>query len=285
MSEHQEIPLPAGGPSVHLMSPEPVRRRLSGQSGDELASQAVWGAFPVTRSNDEFRAALLSWYGITGPAPTIEELLCASGHTASWICKLTGAAARNVREQIHPLTARQVELLSTPIEPTEDQLARVRRAQLFGIRRPPIARPRGRRQQAFVDLAVRCVAALGPLTIDQLTAAIIEARLRKQHRGDQYEDLPDVLRRTPKLTFNSDAGRYELAKATPAMFRDAELVAELRKLPRVFSYRDYRITVQGLGFSNAYRPPVAVHVDAGRGRFALVDQLRDDLRFRPQPRR
>lgn len=271
-------------PSGHLMSPEPVRRKLSGRSSDELASQAVWGAFPVTRSNDEHRAALLSWYGVTGPAPPLEELLRESGHTGSWIRKLTGAAARNVREQTQPLTPPQVELLSAPIEPTEDQLARVRRAQLFGIRRPPIARPRGRRQQAFVDLAVRCVAALGPLTTDQLTAAIIEARLRKQHRGDQYEDLADVLRRTDRLTFNGDTGLYELTEAIPAMFRDAELVAELRKLPRVFSYRDYRITVQGLGFSNAYRAPVAVHVDVGRGRFALVNQLRDDLRFRPPPR-
>lgn len=119
---------------------------------------------------------------------------------------------RKVREQFYPLTAGQVEVLSAPIEPG--------RTSWPGRDGPNVREcaatdreAAGRRQHALVDLAVRCIAALGPLTVDQLALAITEAAR--------------------------------------------------------------------LGFSAAYRAPMVVHVDAGRGRFALIDQLGRGLRHRP----
>lgn len=254
------------------------RAKLSGLTDEDLASQAICTHF---RWYGATMSTVQRWYGVTGPAPTVSELLEGTGHTESWIRKLTTGATRRVREQIRPLTSRQIKVLSAPIEPGQDRRARTRQALLFGIPRPPVAKLRGRRQHGLVDLAVRCLAALGPLTGAQITTAIIESRrLRKEHRGDRYEDLPDVLRLAPQLTWDTDTDRYTLTQPVPAMSRDVEIVAELWKLPPVFGFQDNRQVVDRLGFSKAYRVPFVVHVDAGRGRFALVDQLGRELRHR-----
>lgn len=52
-------------------------------------------------------------------------------------------------------------------------------------------------------------------------------------------------------------------------------------MPRIFTYKDYKTTMLALGFSAAYVVPFVVHVDTGRGQFALVDQLDESLRHAP----
>lgn len=237
---------------------------------------------------------LLAWYGVSCPAPEVEDVMRGTGRSRPTIKNLATAAARLVREQLQPLTEQQIQVLTAPTEQGEDHLARTRRAQLFGVPRPrvaspahpPVAGPFGRRQHALVDLAVRCVAALGSLTAAQLAAGIVETRRRrKDHQADTYDDLPQVLDLTPRLTHDPGTDRYALSELMPPMYRDAELVAELRRLPQVFGIQDYRLVAARLGFSDAYRVPFVAHVDAGLRRFALIDQLGPDLHHRLPRRR
>ncbi|MEJ7648373.1 MAG: hypothetical protein WKF57_04880 [Nakamurella sp.] len=263
------------------MTTDLPRRRLSGTNPRDLASQAIWHAFPIVTGNEDHRTALLRWYGISRPAEDVDEFLTAAGYSRSWIGHLAARAAKLVREQLHPLDEQQTAALTAPIEPGEDIVARRRWSQLFGLPRPTMATAAfGKRQHAFIDLAVRCIAALGPLTGQQLTAAITEIRRRRRHqRDDPHDDLLDVLRRAPPLHWDPASDRYYLVEPTEPLFRDHETVQLLRTMLRIFSFKDYKTAMPALGFSAAYVVPYVVHVD--RGRLTLVDQLSDTLRYRP----
>ncbi|MEJ7648160.1 MAG: hypothetical protein WKF57_03770 [Nakamurella sp.] len=258
-------------------------RRLAGTNARDLASQAIWAGFPIVTGNEEHRTALLRWYGITQAAETTGEFIAALGYSESWIRHLAARAARTVREQLHALDEQQAAALTAPLEPGEDMVARRRWSQLFGLPRPPAAVGAfGKRQHAFVDIAVRCVAALGPLTGQQLTAAIIETRRRRRHqRDDPHDDLLDVLCRAPGLVRDPVTDRYSLTEPTEPLLNDRETIQLLRTMPRIFTYKDYKTTMLALGFSAAYVVPFVVHVDTGRGQFALVDQLDESLRHAP----
>ena len=84
-----------------------------------------------------------------------------------------------------------------------------------------------------------------------------------------------MLRRSPLLQWDAATHRYSLTEPEPPLLRDGETVRMFRSTPRVFSYRDYQTAVLALGFSRVYRAPFIVHVNTGRGRFALTDQLSD----------
>lgn len=131
---------------------------------------------------------------------------------------------------------------------------------------------------------MRCIAALGPLTLAQLTAGIAESRSpRKQHQGDTYDDLQTALEQDPRLQWDERDGGWSLTSPVAPFARDGEVLARLRVLGTTFGFKQYRAAVIELGFSKAYEVPFVVHT-AGKARFALIDQIADCRAHHP-PRR
>ena len=249
--------------------------RLSGLTGEDLTSQAIWRVLqPVADSRVEHRrAALLTWLGLCGPTPTVAEVQARTGLAGSTMHHWVRVVAAAIRTEMQPLTTMQRQVLSAPIEPGQDRLARERQAALFGLPRPPvITAPWGRRRQALAQLAVRCIAALGPLTLAQLTAGIAESRSRrKKHQADTYDDLQTAFEQDPRLNWDETAGRWCLTGPLDPFSRDAQVVARLRTLGTTFGYQEYRAAMVELGFSKHHEVPFVIHT--GKARFALIDQI------------
>lgn len=274
--------------SSDVQSSEPggdrsVRWRLSGRTAEILVSQAIWRVLPVPDPRVvRRRESLMVWFGLAGPAPTIAEALGVTGFAASTLQYRVRVAAAMLRQEMHPLTDQQLQVLSKPIEPGEDRRARERHAALFGVPKPTVVHvPWGRRKQALAGVAVRCIAALGPLTTAQVTASILESRRRrKENQGDGHQDLGYALHHDSRLVHDLAGDRWSLIEPTVPLFRDSEVVATLRPLGVTFGYGQYRAAMIALGFSPAYRVPFVVHV-AGVGRFALADQIGPRRPHRP----
>lgn len=266
--------------------------RLSGLTGDDLTSQAIWRVMqPVAdsrikdRAVEHRRSALMTWFGLAGSAPTVAEVQARTGLAGSTVHHWVRVVAAAIRTELQPLTNTQLQVLSAPIEPGQDRLARERQAALFGLPRPPVITvPWGRRRQALAEMAVRCIAALGPLTLAQLTAGIAESRSRrKQHQADTYDDLEAALEQDPRLHWDETAGCWCLTSPVAPSARDREVVTQLRALGVTFGFQQYRAAMVKLGFSKHHEVPYVVHT-AGKARFALIDQIGSRRAHHP-PRR
>lgn len=262
------------------------RVRLSGRTPQDLASQAIWWAYPAGRGSDTVRSLLLAWYGVTGPAPTTEALLAGTGRSRATIIRATRHLRDTLHTRIQPLTATQRDAITAPLRPGEDQRARGRIAALFDLPRPrPAPQPSlpswGARGAGIGRVAVRCLAALGPLTFTQLAAAVHEYRHRRsEHAGDPVDDLLELFQRSRALHYDDTTDRWALNAPREPLGSDAELLTAIRRLGEVFSHVDYRQAVAAAGFSSGYRVPWVVHVDQGRGRYTTIDRLGDTLRHR-----
>lgn len=192
----------------------------------------VFGPLRVDRAR-----AMLAFYGLAGQ-PAGRQVDIADRHgvsartVANWAAAVT-AAGRRV-----PLSAALITEATRPTRPGEDHLARTRIAAALGLPppRPPasISVPAGpsRADRAAATVAARVLAAVGPLPLVELHAAVERSRRHRSLPPPTPRELAIALTALGATIDNQNQWQAPHDVAAPARYRALDLAAAGRTLTR-----------------------------------------------------